>query len=104
MTSVKIITQENFNDEVMNSDRPVLLDFWAEWCSHCRAFAPTVDQIAEENPAVKVGKVNIDGQQELARQFGVRSIPTLVYLKHGQAIGRTVGAVPKDQILDLIRS
>jgi thioredoxin 1 len=104
MSAVKVITKENFNDEVMNSEKPVLLDFWAEWCSHCRALAPTVDQVAEETPSVKVGKVNIDGQQELARQFGVRSIPTLVYLKNGQVIGRSVGAVPKKQILELIRN
>ena len=96
------ITSENFHDEVINSDKPVLLDFWAGWCGPCRMVAPSVEEIAEERSDIKVGKVNIDEQFELAREFGIMSIPTLVVMKDGKVIRQATGARPKDQILALL--
>ena len=96
------ITKENFNTEVLQSDRPVLLDFWASWCGPCRMVSPVVDEIANERSDILVGKVNVDEQRELAAQFGVMSIPTLVVLKNGQEVQRSVGARPKSQILALL--
>ena len=100
---VQIITKENYNELVANSDKPVLLDFWAVWCGPCRMMAPTVDQIAEENPDIVVGKVNVDEEPELARKFGITSIPTLVALQNGAVIGQTVGVQPKEKVLALIK-
>lgn len=96
------ITKENFNTEVLQSDRPVLLDFWASWCGPCRMVSPVVDEIADERSDILVGKVNVDEQRELAAQFGVMSIPTLVVLKNGQEVQRSVGARPKSQILAML--
>ncbi|MCI9368110.1 MAG: thioredoxin [Oscillospiraceae bacterium] len=96
------INSANFSMEVMNSDRPVLLDFWAPWCGPCRMVAPIVEEIAEERPDLKVGKVNVDEQPELARQFGVSSIPTLVVMKEGKIVNQAMGARPKSQILALL--
>lgn len=96
------INKSNFQDEVMNSDRPVLLDFWAPWCGPCRMVAPIVEEIAGERPDVKVGKVNVDEEQELARQFGVMSIPTLVVMREGKIVRQAVGAQPKPQILAML--
>ena len=96
------INSANFSMEVMNSDRPVLLDFWAPWCGPCRMVAPIVEEIAEERPDLKVGKVNVDEQPELARQFGVSSIPTLVVMKDGKIVNQAMGARPKSQILALL--
>jgi len=96
--SVITITKENFNDEVINSKKPVLLDFWASWCGPCRMVSPIVDEIADERADVKVGKVNVDEQPELASKFGVMSIPTLVVMKDGKITSQTVGARPKNQI------
>ena len=96
------INSANFSMEVMNSDRPVLLDFWAPWCGPCRMVAPIVEEIAEERPDLKVGKVNVDEQPELARQFGVSSIPTLVVMKEGKIVNQAMGARPKRQILALL--
>ena len=96
--SVITITNENFNEEVINSAKPVLLDFWASWCGPCRMVAPIVDEIAEERGDIKVGKVNVDEQPELASKFGVTSIPTLVVMENGKIKNQTVGARPKNQI------
>ena len=96
------IDLKNFHQEVMNSDKPVLLDFWAPWCGPCRMVVPMVEQIAEERPDIKVGKVNIDEEFELARQFGVMSIPTLVVMKDGQVVRQATGARPKHQILEML--
>ena len=96
------ITKENFHDEVMNSEKPVLLDFWASWCGPCRMVSPVVDEIAGERPDVKVCKVNVDTERELASTFKVMSIPTLVVIKDGKIVNRAKGARPKEEILGLL--
>lgn len=100
--SVLTITKDNFKTEVVESDKPVLLDFWASWCAPCMMQSPIVDKFAEERSDIKVGKVNVDEQPELAAQFGVMSIPTLVVMKDGKVVNQTVGARPKAQILSLL--
>ena len=96
------IDKNNFSQEVMESDRPVLLDFWAPWCGPCRMVGPVVDEIARERADIKVGKVNVDEQPELAGQFGVMAIPTLVVMKDGKVADRAAGARPKAQILAML--
>ena len=96
------ITKENFQSEVVQSDKPVLLDFWATWCGPCRMVSPIVDQIADERSDIKVGKINVDEQPELAQQFRIISIPTLVVMKDGQIANKAVGAMPKEDILALL--
>ena len=96
------IDLKNFRQEVLESEKPVLLDFWAPWCGPCRMVVPMVEAIAEERSDIKVGKVNIDEEFELARQFGVMTIPTLVVLKNGQVVRQVSGARPKQQILELL--
>ena len=96
------ISKANFHSEILSSDRPVLLDFWAPWCGPCRMVSPIVDEIASERADIKVGKINVDEQPELAAQFSVMSIPTLVVIKDGKVTNRTVGAQPKEQILSLL--
>ena len=96
------INKNNFQNEVLNSEKPVLLDFWAPWCGPCRMVSPIVDEIAAERGDIKVGKVNVDEQPELAGQFGVMSIPTLVVIKGGRVVNQMVGARPKSQILAML--
>lgn len=96
------INKTNFETEVMNSEKPVLLDFWAPWCGPCRMVGPVVDEIAAERGDLKVGKVNVDEQPELAGRFGVMSIPTLVVVKNGRVTNQAVGARPKAQILAML--
>ncbi len=95
-----ILTNSNFEQEVLGSDKPVLVDFWATWCGPCRMLAPTVEAIAEEKADVlKVGKVDVDQEPELARRFGIMSIPTLILFKNGKAVKQTMGFQPKDALL-----
>jgi len=101
--SVLNITKDNFNTEVMHSDKPVLIDFWANWCGPCKMLSPTVDEIAKEFSEVKVCKVNIDEQPEIAKQFQVMSIPTLVMVKNGMIVNRSVGVRPKAAITNMIK-
>ena len=96
------INKNNFRNEVLNSEMPVLLDFWAPWCGPCRMVSPIVDEIATERGDIKVGKVNVDEERELAGQFGVMSIPTLVVIKGGRVVNQMVGARPKSQILAML--
>ena len=96
------IHKNNFQEEVLKSDKPVLLDFWASWCGPCRMVVPIVEQIAEERSDIKVGKINIDDEPELAQQFGIMSIPTLVVMKEGRVVNQAIGARPKDAILALL--
>jgi thioredoxin 1 len=100
--SVVTITKENFNKEVLQSAKPVLLDFWASWCGPCRMVSPVIDEIAEESSDIKVGKINVDEQNELAATFNVMSIPTLLVIKEGKVVNKAVGAIPKRQILSLL--
>lgn len=101
MSAMKI-TKENFQSEVMSSEKPVLLDFWASWCGPCRMVSPIVDEIAEENTEIKVGKINVDEEPELAAQFQVMSIPSLFVMKNGQVVNQSVGAKSKRQILAML--
>ena len=100
--AVVTITTENFAQEVLQSEKPVLLDFWASWCGPCRMLSPIVDEVAEERGDVKVGKVNVDEQPELASRFGVVSIPTLVVMKNGKIVDQAIGARPKNAILGML--
>lgn len=100
--SVININKTNFQNEVINSEKPVLLDFWASWCGPCRMVGPIVDEIAAERGDLKVGKVNVDEQPELAGRFGVMSIPTLVVMKNGKVTNQAVGVRPKAQILAML--
>ena len=99
--SVSIVNKNNF-EQIRNSGKTVLLDFYADWCGPCRMVSPLIDQIAEENPQYLVGKINVDKEPELAQAFGVASIPTLVVLKNGEVAGRSVGTRPKMQILAML--
>lgn len=104
MSAEIVITAENFETEVMSSDKPVLVDFWAEWCMPCRMIAPLVEQIAEANAGrLKVGTVNVDEQPDLANRFGIISIPALLVFKNGELVQQRLGAVPKHEIEGLFK-
>ena len=96
------INKNNFQNEVLNSDKKILLDFWAPWCGPCRMVVPIVEQIADERPDIKVGKINVDEEVELASQFGIMSIPTLVVIENGNIVNQAMGARPKDAILAML--
>lgn len=96
------VNNSNFMEEVVNSDKPVLLDFWADWCGPCRMVGPILDEIAQERPDIKVCKINVTDNPELAAQFKVMSIPALVVLKDGKIVKQAVGARPKSQILEML--
>lgn len=102
MAEIKI-TKDNFETEVLQSEKPVLLDFWATWCGPCQMIAPTLKEIAEEYPQYKVGKVNVDEEEELAVKFGIESIPTLVVIKDGKVVNFSVGVKMKNSILDMLK-
>ena len=97
------ITNANFEEEVIKSDKPVLLDFWATWCGPCMMLGPIVKEIADERSDIKVGKVNVDDEPALANMFGIQSIPTLIYFKDGKAVDSSIGYMPKEKILEMIK-
>jgi thioredoxin len=102
--SVLTITKENFDQEVLQSDKPILLDFWASWCGPCRMVGPIVEQVAEETiETARVGKINVDEEQELAEAFQVMSIPTLVVMKGGKVVNSAVGVQTKQELLSMLR-
>ena len=96
------INKNNFHEEVINSDKPVLLDFWAPWCGPCRMVVPIVEEIAKEREDIKVGKINVDENPELASEFGIMSIPTLMVIKNGEVVNQISGARSKNQILAMV--
>ena len=101
MSAIRV-NKNNFNQEVLSSDKPVLMDFWAPWCGPCRMVAPLVEEIAKKHSDIKVVKINVDEEQDLAMQFGVMSIPTLVVMKNGKIVNQVTGARPKAQILAML--
>lgn len=96
------ITKNTFNEEVVHSDKPVLVDFWASWCGPCKMVSPIIDEIADERTDIKVVKINVDEEPELANQFGIMSIPTLMVVKDGKIVNQSTGARPKSQILEML--
>ena len=100
--SVIKLTKDNFSAEVMESDKKVLIDFYADWCGPCRMVSPIIDEIAEERDDIKVGKVNVDSEPELAEKFGVFSIPSLVVMENGKIVNQALGARPKEMILAML--
>lgn len=101
MTPV-VITKDNFESEVLKAEGTVLIDFWATWCGPCRMLSPIVDEVASEHTDVKVGKINVDEQPELAQQFGIMSIPTLIVFRNGQKVNESIGLIPKEKVEELI--
>ena len=102
MSAIKI-TSENFAEEVLNSAKPVLVDFWATWCGPCRMLGPVIEEIADERTDIKVCKINVDEEKKLAMKYRVMSIPTVLVFKNGQVVKQSVGAVPKEDILELLK-
>ena len=100
--SVLLVNKNNFQKEVLESDSPVLIDFWASWCGPCKAISPIIDEISEKHPEIKVCKINIDEEQELATQFDIMSVPTLLVIKDGKVINQSVGLKSKNQILEML--
>lgn len=96
------VTKANFEEQVLRSEKPVLLDFWAPWCGPCKMVAPIVEEIAAENDGIILGKINVDDEMELAVRFGIASIPTLIVMKNGEAAGKLIGYRPKEDILKLL--
>ncbi|MGN0796905.1 MAG: thioredoxin [Christensenellales bacterium] len=101
--AITTITKDNFDKEVVQAGVPVLVDFWASWCGPCRMLSPIVDEIAEQYTGLKVGKVNVDEQEELAIKFGIMSIPTLIVFKGGQVVAQSVGVKSKEAILEMLK-
>ena len=101
--SVLELTLDNFEAEVLQSDKPVLIDFWATWCGPCRMIAPFIEQIADEHPEYVIAKIDVDEEPELAQAFGIQSIPTLVVIKNGEVVNTAMGARPKAAILELLK-
>ena len=97
------VSSKNFETEVLNSEKTVLIDFYADWCGPCKMLSPVVEQFANENENIKVVKINVDDEQDLAIKYGVMSIPTLVVIKNGQEVNRSVGLVSKDDILNIVK-
>ena len=100
--SVITLTSQNNEQEVIASDKPVLIDFWASWCGPCRMLSPVVDEISDERDDIKVGKINVDEEPDLSKQFGIMSIPTLVVMDGGQIKNKSVGVIPKEKILEML--
>lgn len=101
--SVLTITAQNFEQEVLQSDKPVLVDFYADWCGPCKMMAPVIEEVAGEVADIKVGKLNIDNEMEIAQKYGVMSIPTLIVFKNGAEVKRDLGAKPKKAVLDMLK-
>lgn len=102
--SVTTLTEANFNEEVLKSEKPVLIDFWAPWCGPCRMLSPLVDELAEEHNEYKFCKINVDKEESLAKNFGILSIPTLIVFKGGEQKARQTGAIPKESVLELLQN
>ena len=102
MGNVNIVNQDNFQTDVLNSDKPVLVDFWAEWCGPCKQLAPTVQEIANENPSLTVCKMDVDANRDTAVKYGIRSIPTLMLFKDGEVVGIEIGVLTKQQLQEFI--
>ena len=101
--AVTVLTTDNFEEEVLKSEVPVLVDFWATWCGPCQALSPIVEEVAGEVEGVKVGKVDVDDQDKLARKYKIFSIPTLLVFRNGEVAERSVGVVPKEKILEMLK-
>ena len=101
--AVTIITSENFESEVLQSDKPVIVDFWADWCGPCKRLSPAIEELSAETEEVKLCKVNVDEQPQLASRFRVMSIPTLIAFKNGEVSNTSVGLIPKNALLDLVK-
>lgn len=99
-----VLTKDNFESEVINSDKPVMVDFWATWCGPCRMIAPVVEQIANENDNIKVGKVNVDEQMELAIKYKIDAIPAILFFKNGELVKKSVGFSEKNELLQIINT